>query len=65
MILQSLYGADYDHSILSHIEPVAHRLQTILLNNGLTIIDDSVSSSAHALSAAIDAMSGRVILISG
>lgn len=65
MILQSLYGADYDHSILSQIEPVAHRLQTILLNNRLTIIDDSVSSSAHALSAAIDAMSDPVVLISG
>ena len=64
MVLQQLYGKDYDRSILAHIEPVAHRLQPIILDNGLTIIDDSVSSSAHALSAAISAMTSPVVLIS-
>jgi UDP-N-acetylmuramyl pentapeptide synthase len=54
MVLQKLYGIDYDHTILETIEPVAHRLQPIPLSSqGITIIDDSVSSSAHALSAAI------------
>jgi UDP-N-acetylmuramoylalanine-D-glutamate ligase len=65
MVLQQLYGVDYDRTILNTIEPVAHRLQPIMLNNGLTIIDDSVSSSAHALSAAIKAMTQPVVLISG
>lgn len=30
MVLQQLYG-DYDHALLQQIEPVAHRLQPILL----------------------------------
>ncbi len=63
IVLQKLYGIDYDRSILQDIEPVAHRLQTISINSNLTIIDDSVSSSAHALWAALDAMSEPVILI--
>lgn len=66
MVLQKLYGIDYDHTILETIEPVAHRLQPIPLSSqGITIIDDSVSSSAHALSAAIWAMNEPVVLISG
>ena len=64
MVLQQLYGKDYDRSVIANIEPVAHRLQPIILDNGLTIIDDSVSSSAHALSAAISAMTSPVVLIS-
>jgi UDP-N-acetylmuramoylalanine-D-glutamate ligase len=64
MVLQQLYGRDYDRTLLMNIEPVAHRLQPIILDNGLTIIDDSVSSSAHALSAAISAMMSPVVLIS-
>jgi UDP-N-acetylmuramoylalanine-D-glutamate ligase len=64
MILRSLYGDDYDRTILSQVEPVAHRLQPILLSDGITIIDDSVSSSAHALSAAIGAMTQPVVLVS-
>lgn len=63
MVLQKLYG-DYDRTILSQVAPVAHRLQPIVLANWLTIIDDSVSSSAHALWAAIDAMTDPVVLIS-
>lgn len=46
--LRQLYG-DYDQTIFHEIKPVAHRLEPITLSNGLTIIDDSVSSSAHAL----------------
>jgi len=65
IVLQQLYGIGYDHVILNTIEPVAHRLQPIVLQNGITIIDDSVSSSAHALWAAIDAMTDPVVLISG
>ena len=33
MVLQQLYGVDYDRTILSQVEPVAHRLQPIMLKN--------------------------------
>ncbi len=65
MVLQKLYNIQYDRSLLLQVEPVAHRLQPIVLKSWLTIIDDSVSSSAHALSAAIGAMTSPVVLISG
>lgn len=64
MVLQQLYG-DYDHALLQQIEPVAHRLQPILLKWWLQLIDDSVSSSAHALWAALDAMESPIVLIAG
>ena len=64
MIVQQLYP-EYNREILQEIEPVAHRLQTIQLSNGMTIIDDSVSSSAHALGAALDAMEPPITLIAG
>ena len=64
IILQQLYP-DYDRQILQQIEPVAHRLQNIPLSNGMNIIDDSVSSSAHALGAALDAMEPPITLIAG
>lgn len=63
MVLQQLYG-DYDHDILQQIQPVAHRLQPILLTWWVTIIDDSVSSSAHALGAALESMQWPIVLIS-
>ena len=62
MVLKQLYG-DYDHAILQQIEPVAHRLQQIPLQWWITLIDDSVSSSAHALWAALDAMEPPIVLI--
>jgi UDP-N-acetylmuramoylalanine-D-glutamate ligase len=65
MALQSLYGVDYDRSVLNIVKPVAHRLSPILLADGITIIDDSVSSSSHALCAAIDAMKSPCVLIAG
>lgn len=61
-ILWQLYG-EYDHEVLQQIEPVAHRLQKIILAGGITLIDDSVSSSSHALAAALEAMEPPVILI--
>lgn len=64
-ILQSLYGVDYDRAVLDRVEPVAHRLSPIALHDDMTIIDDSVSSSSHALCAAIDAMNSPCVLISG
>ena len=64
MILEQLYP-QYDKETLQEIEPVAHRLQIIKMNNGMNMIDDSVSSSAHALAAAIDAMESPITLIAG
>lgn len=64
VVLQYLYNDRYDRQILQQVQPVPHRLQPILLSDGITIIDDSVSSSAHALRAAIDAMTEPVVLIS-
>lgn len=61
-VLQQLYP-QYDIKVLQHIDPVAHRLQVIPVGNGMTIIDDSISSSAHSLAAALDAMDPPVTLI--
>ncbi len=62
IVLEKLYG-DYNHKILYDIDAVAHRLQSLSCKDNITLIDDSVSSSAHALEAALDAMSWRVVLI--
>lgn len=62
--LQQLYP-DYDASLLTKIQPVPHRLQPHQLRDGIIFIDDSVSSSEHALGAAIQAMRQPTILIAG
>lgn len=65
------------HAVLSHLVPdypthlwdsingLPHRLQTLAPLNGITIVDDGISSSAHALKTALSFLSMPFVLVCG
>lgn len=65
LLLRMLYKDQYQTSLLDTVKPMPHRLQKIVVQNGLTIIDDSVCSSVHSLQAALEAMDNPVVLVAG
>lgn len=56
---------EYDRKVLDTIPPIPHRKQDIGQINGIRIIDDSISTSTHALRAALRAMTEKVVLLAG
>ncbi|MBP7884810.1 hypothetical protein KAZ93_01305 [Patescibacteria group bacterium] len=54
---------DYDTKVLNTIPPIPHRTQYIGDINGIHVIDDSISTSTHALAAALRAMIEKVVLL--
>lgn len=63
-ILNHLLGS-YDESIWNHIAGLQHRLQKVAVIDDIAIIDDGVSTSAHALLTAIGSMDSSFVLICG
>ena len=55
--------AEYDTKVLDTIPPIPHRQQDIGEIYGIRIIDDGISTSTHALEAALRAMTEKVILL--
>lgn len=55
----------YDSKVLDTIPPIPHRKQDIGMIDGIRIIDDGISTSTHALQAALRAMTERVVLLAG
>lgn len=54
---------EYDRKVLDTIPPIPHRKQDIGQIDGICIIDDSISTSTHALHAALRAMTEKVVLL--
>ena len=51
---------------LKTFRPLPHRLQTVAVKNGVTFVDDSISTTPETTMAALDAFKGRhVVLIAG
>ena len=63
-VLQELY-AEYDPLVLERLQAVSHRLEAIACQQGITIIDDTVSSSPSALRAAFDTIKQPFVAIAG
>ncbi len=55
----------YDTKVLDTIPPIPHRKQDIGMIDGIRIIDDGISTSTHALQAALMAMTEKVVLLAG
>ena len=55
----------YDESLWSSLLPIPHRLQPLDPIHGITIIDDAICTSAHALLTAINTQTDPFILICG
>ncbi|HWT92104.1 MAG TPA: UDP-N-acetylmuramoyl-L-alanine--D-glutamate ligase, partial [Solirubrobacteraceae bacterium] len=51
---------------LRGLEPLPHRLQTVLTSNGVDWVDDSISTTPESTLAALEAFAGRdIVLIAG
>ena len=61
-ILQQLFG-QYDESLWSDLQPLAHRLQSLEPIHGITLVDDGICTSAHSLMTALQAQSPGTVLI--
>ena len=51
--------------ILKSFEPLPHRLQKVAVKNGVTFINDSISTAPEAAIGAINSFQGNLVLISG
>lgn len=68
LLIALLYGAKVEAAVaaLSHIAPLAHRMQTVRMVDGATYMNDSAATMPDAAIAAITALAGkRIVLIAG
>lgn len=64
LALTQLIGS-YDETFWSSLPAIPHRLQPLDPIEGITIIDDAICTSAHALLTAINAQSDPFVLVCG
>ena len=64
LALQQLIG-EYDYSLWSQVPGLPHRLQVLEPIDGITIIDDAICTSAHAMTTALQSQSSQVVLVCG